>query len=198
MITSPSAIHLLIPPICPADSIIRDVFSDPLRGLRLVGLSESHWDDRLCCIIFPEAQTLSVACRDNKYALGLSNGSIHLYDERSFQMHAKLSHGEPVRVLSFGTINTYVASAGRKKIRLWNSSTAVQVWAVDSTDQALALNFDKNHSILMAATKANSLCFWAVETGDEIDVARFFDIEEEDQSEYHYKRPPIHAKSALL
>jgi len=194
MITSPSAIHLLIPPICPADSIIHDAFGDALRGLRLVGLSESHWDDRLCCIIFPEAQTLSVACRDNKYALGLSNGLIHLYDETSFQLHSKLLHSEPVRVLSFGTINTYIASAGKKKIRLWNSSTAVQLWAVDITNQALALEFDKNDSILMAATKANSLCFWAVETGDEIDVAQFSDIQEEDQSEFHYKRPPIHAR----
>ncbi len=193
MVTSPSAIHFLIPPICPAESIIRDSYGDYPRGLQLVGLSETQWDDRLCCLIFPEVQTLSVACRDNKYALGLSDGLIHIYDETSFQIQHKLSHGEPVRVLSFGTINTYVASAGRKKIRLWNTSTAAQLWAADVTDQSLALGFNEDDSILMVATRANSLSSWAVETGKEIDVAQFSDIED-DQSENHYKRPPIHAE----
>ena len=194
MVTSPSAIQFLIPPVCPAESIIHEVFGAYPRGLRLVGLSETQWDDRLCCLISPEAQTLSIACRDNRYALGLSNGSIYVYDETSFQIQLKLPHGEPVRVLSFGTINTYVASAGRKTIRLWNISTAAQLWVVDMSDQSLALDFNEDDSVLMAATRANSLRFWAVETGKEIYVAQFSDIEEEDQSEYHYKRPPIHAE----
>ena len=194
MTTSPSAIHFLIPPVCPAESVVREAFSGHPRALRLVGLSQRQWDDRLSCIIFPEAQTLSVACRDDRYAIGLSNGSIYVYAETSFQVQSKFFHGEPVRVLSFGTINTYVASAGRKKICLWNTSTAVQLWAVDVTDQTLALAFSEDDSVLMAATRANSLCFWAVETGSGMDIAQFSDIEEEDQSEYHYKRPPIHAE----
>jgi len=193
MVTSPSAIHFLIPPICPAESIIRDSYGDYPRGLQLAGLSETQWDDCLCSFIFPEAQTLAVACRDDKYALGLSDGLIHIYDETSFQIQHKLYHGEPVRMLSFGTMNTYVASAGSKKIRLWNTFTAAQMWAVDVIDQSLALGFNEDDSILMAATRANSLNSWAAETGKEIDIAQFSDIED-DQSDNHYKRPPIQAE----
>lgn len=194
MLTSPTAVHFLIPPVCPAGTIIHELFCDQNRGLQVAGLSEVQWDDRLCTISFAKAQILAVVCRDNKYALGLSDGFVNMYDESSFQIHSKLAHGEPVRVLSFSSTNTYLASAGRKTICMWNSSTAVLIWTVEISEQVLALDFVGNDRILMAATKMNSLCSWDVETGSEEDKVRFSDIDEEDQSDYYYKRPPLYAE----
>ena len=59
---------------------------------------------------------MSLACRDNKFALGMSDGTVHIYDENTFQAQVKLLHKEPVRHLGFATINMYMASAGRKRI----------------------------------------------------------------------------------
>ena len=193
LIASPSAVQYLIPPICPPDSIIYKTFGRTPRGLQLEGLSQKDWDDRLCCIIFSDAQTLSATWCDNKFALGLSDGTIHVYDETSFQGQLNLLHGEPVRCLSFATINLYLAAAGREKVSLWNTSTGSQLWATRVADQSLALQFDEDDSVLMAATKANTMCFWNVQTGQVLDESHFSDIDEEDQSEYHYQRSPLRA-----
>ena len=193
LIASPSAVQYLIPPICPLDSIIHKTFGTIPRGLQLEGLSQTYWDDKLCCIIFSNARTLSAAWCDNKFALGLSDGTIHVYDETSFQGQLKLLHGEAVRCLNFATTNVYLASAGRKRVTLWNTSTGSQLWTASVADQSLALEFDEDDSVLMAATRANTMCFWNVQTGQVLDESHFFDIDEEDQSEYHYRRSPLRA-----
>lgn len=191
MVTMPKAIHHLIPPLCPADSVVREIIGSYPHGLRLSGLAQTEWDDRISCIVFPESSALSIAWRDNRNAVGLSDGSLNLYDETSFQMQRKLIHGEPVRALEFGTINTFLASAGRRKLRLWNTISGAEIWTVDVTDQSMALAFNENDTVLMSATRANALCLRSAETGAELDTVQFSDINEEDQSEYHYQRPPI-------
>ena len=193
LLKTPSAIHFLVPPVCPPESMISKSFKSNPRGLQLVGLSQRHWDDRLCCITFSQAQALSVACRESKFAIGLSDGFVHVYHETTFQEELKLNHGEPVRRLAFSTINIYMASAGRRKISLWNISTGILLWATKVLDQPLALDFDEDDTVLMAATKANSMGFWDVITGRELEVSQFSDIDENEQTEYHYQRPPIHA-----
>ena len=194
LIASPSAVQYLIPPVCPPESIIHKTFGNIPRGLQLEGLSQRYWDDRLCCIIFSSAQTLSAAWCDNKFALGLSDGTIHVYDETSFQGQLKLLHGEPVRCLKYATLNVHLASAGTKRVSLWNTSTGSRLWTTTVADQSLALEFDENDSILMAATRANTMCFWDVQTGQVLDESHFSDIDEEDRSEYHYKRSPLRAR----
>ena len=192
MIASPSTVSHLIPPICPKKSSIYQAFYDFYpRGLRLVGLSQEQWDERLCCLDFSGVQALSVTSRDNKYALGMSNGFLSIYNESSFQEQSRLNHGEPVRQLAFGNTSLYIASAGRKKISLWNTSSSVQMWTADLAALPMAVEFDENDTVLMAATRANTLGFWAVESGKELDMSQFSDINEDDQSEYHYNRPPI-------
>ena len=192
MVASPSTISHLIPPICPKESSIYQAFCDFYpRGLRLVGLSQEQWDERLCCIEFSGTQPLSITSRDNKYALGLSNGFVNIYNESSFQEQLKLNHGEPVRQLAFGNLNLYIASAGRKRISLWNTSSGVQMWTADITALPMAMEFNEDDTIVMAATRANTMGFWAVDAGKELDMSQFSDINEDDQSEYHYNRPPI-------
>ena len=197
MIASPSTISHLIPPICPKKSSIYQAFCDFYpRGLRLVGLSQEQWDERLCCLDFSGVQALSVTSRDNKYALGLSNGFVNIYKESSFQEELKLNHDEPVRQLAFGNLSLYIASAGRKRISLWNTSSGLRTWTADLAALPMAMEFNEDDTVIMVATRANTLGFWAVDTGKELDMSQFSDINEDDQSEYHYNRPPTRVKFA--
>ena len=197
MIASPSSISYLIPPTCPKESSIYQAFYDFYpRGLRLVGLSQEQWDERLCCIEFSGVQALSLTSRDNKYALGLSNGFINMYNESSFQEQLKMNHGEPVRQLAFGNNSLYIAAAGRKRISLWNTSSGIQMWTAGLAALPLATEFSEDDTVVMVATRGNSLGFWAVDTGKELDMSQFSDINEDDHSEYHYNRPPIRIRFA--
>ena len=197
MTVSPSAIAHLIPPLCPESSMVFRSFSEVYpRGLRLVGLSQQQWDDRFCCVDFSGVQALSIACRDNKYALGLSSGYVIIYHEQSFQEQLRLHHDEPVRQVAFGTLNLYIASAGRKRISLWKTSCGTQIWSSSLAALPMAVDFNEDDTIVMAATRGNELCSWSVATGEQLDMVQFCDINEEDQTEYHYKRPPIRVKFA--
>ena len=138
-----------------------------------------------------------MACRDNKYALGLSNGYIKIYQESSFQEQVSFLHDEPVRQLAFGTLSRYLASAGRKKITLWDLTLRTQMWSASLNALPLAVDFNEDDTVVMVATRANNLSSWNVGTGDQVEVSQFSDINEEDQSEYHYKRPPIRVRFAL-
>lgn len=197
MIATPSTIAHLISPICPKESSIYQAFCNFYpRGLRLVGLSQEQWDERLCCLDFSRVQALSIVSRGNEYALGLSSGFIYIYKESSFQEKMRLKHGEPVRQLAFGNLSLYIASAGRKRISLWNTSSSVQLWTTDLAALPMAMEFNEGDTVIMVATRANTLGFWAISTGRALDMSQFSDINEDDQSEYHYKRPPIRVRFA--
>lgn len=197
MLRSPSNIAHLVPPLCPTTSLIFKEFSDYYpRGLRLVGLSQAMWDDRLCCVDFAGMQALSVACRDNKYALGLSSGFVHVYNEISFREQVKLHHDEPVRQLEFATFSPFLASAGRRYLKVWNMSSSALVWTASLASLPLSIKFNENDTRLMAATRHNTLTTWQASTGEELAILQFSDIDEEDYSEYYYKRPPIRIRFA--
>ena len=192
MIESPSTVSHLIPPVCPKKSYIYQAFYDVYpRGLRLVGLSQEHWDDRLCCLDFSEVQVLSVSSRDNKYALGMSNGFLSIYNESSFQEQSTLNHGEAVRQIAFGNASLYIVSAGKKTISLWNTCSRVQMWTADMAALPMAVEFNEDDTLLMAVTRANILRIWAVDSGKELDTLQFGDINEDDPSEYHCNGSPI-------
>lgn len=193
LLSSPQAIHHLIPSVCPRQSIIFRTLKGHSRGLQVVGLSQEQWDDRLCCIVIPDTQVLSVAARGNRFALGSSNGRIYVYKDTTLQEKLQLVHGEPVRKLAFPTKHTYLASAGRRKICFWNTFTGENIWSHRADDEVLALAFSENDSILFAATKANRAVSWDTSTGKECTTFRFVDWDEDEEKEYHYQRPPMYA-----
>ena len=195
LLSSPTSIHFLIPPVCPPESIIYRSFKDYPRCLEVVGLSEKDWEDRLSCFVFPEDQATAISCRDSRIAVGLSNGTIMLYHTNTCQEAGKLEHGEPIRFLEFATINTFLASSGRTMITLWSINTRTLLWTTDTGNQLLALSFNEDDSILMAATRANHVMVRKVSDGAELDNCPFCDIVENDQTQY--QRPPSHAEFSM-
>ena len=192
LLASPRAIHNLIPPICPRQSMIFKTFKSHSRGLQVIRPSQINWDDRLCCIVIPEAQIYSVISRDNRFALGTSNGRVYVYEESTFQEKLQLLHAEPVRRLAFTTRSTCLAAAGRRKISFWNSSTGKKLWSMPITDEVLALAFNEDDSVLYAATRANYVMLLDVQKGEELSTFKFFDWDDEEKREHHHRRAPMH------
>lgn len=67
------AIRLLIPPVCPASLVIHQSF----RSLTAVGIVEDDWNDCLSYNVY-ECAANPLNCKDNKFAVSLSNGNIVL------------------------------------------------------------------------------------------------------------------------
>lgn len=193
LVSTPSAIHFLIPSVCPVDSIIFRNFGKYPRPLQLIGLSQTSWSDRLCSIPSPSSLALCVACDNNKFVVGLNHGTVHVYHEKTFQEKLSLVHGEPVRCLAFTHINGILASAGRRKVSLWDLSSGESIWTAPVEDQPLAFEFSEDDTMLMAATRDNKMIVWKTSTGTRMSTSNFSDFDEDKMEPYHYQRPPIHA-----
>jgi WD40 repeat protein len=93
--------------------------------------------------------------------------------------------------LCFATINDFLASAGRRKVNLWNTSTGQLLWSVLTPDEAFAFAFSEDDKILYAATKANYTILLDVHVGSEVEKFKFSDWDEDERREHKYRRPPI-------
>ncbi|KAK7416890.1 hypothetical protein QQX98_004948 [Neonectria punicea] len=193
LIAQPEAIFHLIPAVCPRNSIIFRSFKNHRRGLRVEGLSKADWDERLCSVIIPDAQILSVACQDNKFGLGTSKGLVSIYNETTFQEEMKLQHGEPVRRLRFSTTSKYVVSLGRRMLKYWNASTGHLQWSITVHDEIIAIDFDPDGTVLYSASKGNQVTSRDARTGSELATFKFCDWDEDEERPFHFIRPPIHA-----
>ena len=195
LMTNPGAIHFLLPPVCPSTSIIHRCFADFPRTIRVLGLSENEWDDRLSCITNPGQQALAVTCEDITFAVGFSDGTTHIYDTATMQEKHVVNHQEQVRFIVFSTTDQYLATASRKKIRLWSYTTMALALAWESklNDPLLALSFSEDNSLLMGATRSNALLLWALTTGHLVNSFQFSDIDESTGREHHHAKTPTHA-----
>ena len=193
LVTNPSSIHFLIPPVCPSASIIHRSFTDYPQPLRVSGLNEDDWDDRLLCITAPGRQPLSVACEDVAFAVGFSDGTARLYDTSTLQEKHTFNHRDQVRLVAFSTTDQHLAAASRKKISLWNCITKGLMWEVKLGDPLLAMSFNEDNSLLVGATRSNSLFFWDRTSGKLVNSFQFSDIDESTGEEHRHARAPTHA-----
>ncbi|KAL8819520.1 MAG: hypothetical protein Q9223_002061 [Gallowayella weberi] len=193
LLISPPSIHFLIPPVCPRNSIIYQTYHEYPRCLELVGQSEPEWDDRLSCINFSDCQVLAIACRDNRFVIGLSDGRVVLYHTSTCQEAGQMLHGtEAVRFLEFGSSNTLLATGGRQHVVVWDISVGTRLWAVDITHRLLAVGFNEDDTVLMGTTIANYTICWDVEGGGEIE--RFFVSDQVEDDSDTYRPAPSHAQ----
>ena len=200
LVASPTSIFHLIAPFCPPESAPRTQFAATHRGLCIVGLSATSWDDCLSTIAWPGEQMSAVACCDKYFAIGTTSGNFAIYDEMTCQEIQKLDHGEPVRVLQFGRAETIVASSGMKTIRLWDCDSWQELWQHDISRDCLALSFADEDRLLLGALRDNHIMIWNCTNGDLTDAADWT-TDEDGQSNRAYRRPTSAAlcvESSLL
>lgn len=156
----PHSIHHLIPPFCPPDSAIRQQFSNPYRGLNVLGLSRRGWDDCLTTITYAQGMRPNVvAAGPGKFAVGMMNtrGDVKIYGDSIFDESLQLSHGEPVWRLAFAETGQYLASAGAKIVRIWSTSEGQEIANFKLSSLCLALQFSEEDTVLRVATRQNQL-----------------------------------------
>ena len=200
MSASPASIFHLIPPFCPPESAPRKQFAASPRGITVVGLSATSWDDCLSTIVRPSEQLTAVACCDTYFAVGSSNGKFAVYNEITCQEIQELHHSEPVRMLQFGQTGSVIASSGMKTIRLWDVESWQQLWQQDIPRDCLSLCFADEDRLLLGALRNNQLMIWDCASGSLTDSADW--TENDDGQRNHAYRRPISAaicvESSLL
>ncbi|KAI9784880.1 MAG: hypothetical protein M1816_000575 [Peltula sp. TS41687] len=170
LLTSPSSIHWLIPPVCPAESIIAKTCASrsSQRELVIKGLKATTWDDCLAQINYRGCQATAVAHGDRCFAVGLSTGKTILYHNVSVQVKRIVDHLERVKILEIGSEDKLLVSSGARKIRVWDINSGNQVWASDTPHSALALAFGSDNESLVIATQGSYTASWGLLDGCEM------------------------------
>ena len=168
----PPGIHGLIPPFCPRNSIIHMRFASQSSGIQLVGLTEADWHDRICCHYYKDQMTKCVASMDQRYAVGLANGIIRLYDTSTCVQVMKLDHGDSVRLLRFGPVAKSLASAGFKDVVIWDLSTTSRLLQVSLNSMPLAIAFSDSEPLVTVVMRSTEVSTWSLLSKDRL-TSRF-------------------------
>ncbi|KAL8895234.1 MAG: hypothetical protein Q9192_003767 [Flavoplaca navasiana] len=127
LLYSPPSIFHLIPPFCPPESAPRRLFAASARGIAVLGLSATKWDDCASTIFDPSEQFAALACSERYFAVGTSSGNIMIYNAETCQETRRLRHCEPIRLLYFGNTTKVLIAAGAETIRTWSLITSQHV-----------------------------------------------------------------------
>jgi hypothetical protein len=84
VVSSPSSIYFLIPPLTPTTSAIHTQFGKPPDGISLVGYDNVIWDDILASVAIDGAGATTLACGYKSVAVGFASGEVALYNHQSF------------------------------------------------------------------------------------------------------------------
>ncbi|KAK6845809.1 WD40 repeat-like protein [Apiospora arundinis] len=166
LLACPSAIHYLIPPFCPTESMISTMFIVPTRSLTVKGSRETEWDDCLVRVDFAKGQTTALAHGSVSFAVGLSTGQVSLYDAGSIQHISLMRHPERVRTLEFSPDERVLAVAGQKHISIWEPRSGNEVWTKRLTSPPLAMAF-VDSEYLIHVNRANQIITTCIENGDD-------------------------------
>ncbi|KAK7429330.1 hypothetical protein QQZ08_004142 [Neonectria magnoliae] len=160
LITSPSAIYSLIPPLCPTGSMIYETSSQG-RKLSVLGSLSEQWDDRLSCIDFRQSQLSTLSYGDEFLGIGLATGVVALYYATSYQEYKVLDHGESVKFIRFKSKTDLIATCGMRMTKVWDIRSGEVVHSFDSPQGPLDMTFDDN--MLLVASHKNYLQSWDLE-----------------------------------
>jgi WD40 repeat protein len=191
LLASPSSIHFIIPHFCPPTSIIRQLFAKTTKRLRITGLMDEDWSDRLTSYLF-SGEVTSVACCERLLAVGLKTGDITTYDTAgfgTFESVGVLVHGKKVRQLAFDPSSSLLASCSVRKLMLWDVRRSSGpsfpcLWARDldfTPDQVL---FNRAGSLIMLSDPGRSaLTSFSARSGTRNDALLLHPSQDSDSSD---------------
>ncbi|KAL9003079.1 MAG: hypothetical protein Q9188_004032 [Gyalolechia gomerana] len=188
LLSSPSSIFHLIPPFCPPESAPRKNFAASARGIAVLGLSATTWDDCASTIFDPNEQFHALACSEKHFALGTFSGKILVYSAMTCQESQRLYHCEPVRLLHFGQTTKFLATAGARTIRTFDLTSRQIVWEFKTPQLCMSLATTENDGLLLGALKNNNLVIWDLGSGNLRDCSNWTE-DLEGQRAHTFRRP---------
>ena len=121
---NPEAIHRLIPPFCPQDSILYQQYGRrEIKSLSVSGFSNTSWDDSLARLSFGSGTHADSISAVGAYITVLDPaGKVYVYGEKSFDELHQLQHGERIRLMQVNSNGTLLVTYGFASTRVWNVS----------------------------------------------------------------------------
>lgn len=124
---NPEHIYNLIPPFCPQNSSIYQLFGkQEARNLKVSGLSNANWDDSLARISLGfGTYASSILAAGAQIAILASSGIVFMFDSSIFQEGAAspIKHGERVYRMELNSTGTLIATYGYRTTKIWEIST---------------------------------------------------------------------------
>ena len=156
---NPESIYKLIPPFCPHNSAIYQLFGKvESKNLSVSGLSTESWDDSLSRLSFGQSAYASSILAAGAYIAAITAaGTVYLYDSSTFEETpaGPITHGERVYRMELNSAATMLATYGYRTTKVWQVSTGqckVSVANPDSRPRPLAMLFNNNCTMLIVAT----------------------------------------------
>lgn len=155
----PESIYKLIPPFCPQNSSIYQLFGKmEAKSLMVSGVSSENWDDsptRISLGFGIYASFISAA--GSHIAILASSGSIFIYDSSTFEEAeaSPIKHGERVYRMELNSTGTLLATYGYRTTKLWEISTGkckMSVENIESRPRPLAMLLANNSTKLLVGT----------------------------------------------
>ena len=165
LIAHPSSISNLIPPFCPYESAPWKHFAASARGIAVLGLSGSGWDDCIATFMSPSGLFSALACTFGYFALGTKDGAISICDATTCQETNQISHGELVLILLFSNGADFLISCGSKTIIIWELPKAKEICRFTLPQQCIALKLTEDNRLLFGALKDNHVAIWDLTEG---------------------------------
>ncbi|TLD25173.1 hypothetical protein PspLS_05923 [Pyricularia sp. CBS 133598] len=171
LVSCPSAIHTLIPPLCPPDSAIHTCFAADAKfpSLAVAGLRPGTWDDCLAYLDF-EGQhaggAIAVVHGQQSFAVGFARGNIAVFDRTSVQLISQLTHTERLQRLEMSPEDQYLVSSGRGQVIVWDMQSGSKLHVFSPQGPPLAVTFLGSEELL-CVTKSCQIIVWDLETKDQ-------------------------------
>lgn len=151
LLSCPSSIHGLIPPLCPPESAISLLFSRnaKLAPLIVKNLPDGGWDDCLGRIDHTKGSLSVVTYGKGLFGIGFSTGRIVIYDSSSLQTVREMEHGQWVLLLKFSAEDDILVSCSKKSLVAWDAKTGMRVGEFALTSLPLNVEFLWTNELLM-------------------------------------------------
>ena len=175
LITEPSSIYFIIPPLCPTTSAIFKQFGSFPDGLILGGVRKTTWEDCISWNDFNQSTT-SLASGDKSFAVGMETGSIEVYNQGSCQWERTIEHHEYIDMLRLESSGRFLASCGTRSIKVWDQY-GDELWSHRLKSRCIELIFHDNS--LVGVSMNGQVTTWNLKTGEVM----------EEPHRYLYKEP---------
>ena len=125
LVRSPDSIYKLVPPFCPAESVIyRDFGKKQCNALKIMGQSSTNWDDSLARLSFGTGfHATAIRAAGGRLAVMSPSGTVIIYYASTCEEIRRLRHGERILRMQFNLLGTLLLTYGYLTTKVWEALT---------------------------------------------------------------------------
>ena len=111
---------------------------------------------------------LAVSSDNGTLAVGVSDGTVHLWDLKTYQLRAIVTaHARPVYAVAFSRDGRTLATGGSDgRVRLWDLARGAERNVLEHPDVVRALTFGRDGMTLITAGTEGTVRIWDLETAE--------------------------------